>query len=479
MSNAVESFDPMAAIAPRPAPRTSSRDDAEASSFADHMRNEVSRSDAANERRDTQIASNADKADASAQTETPGDAPHDDEPALAEATDDQAPAPPPEKSEHAAAQQNCAYLIQSLADEAAAQAGKAETAKPDKANADASAQNPDEITAAQDDVAQALFLKEASHADAACDAPASIRTASPATIEMQDSPDDSETADATGEPQPNLAALTPQPAPHAQPVVAAKPKADTTGAIDADAARTPAPTAAPRQAQDANAAPDGQGETPAPNAAQAASDQGSKPERAEARADAPAPAAQNQAQAANTTASTQTNAAQNLNPAFAPAPATLDPLQAATTPQNLAAEAARTLPPHAQVGREIVRRFDGENAKFEIRLDPPELGRVEIKLEMTRDHRVNAIVSADNPQALADLARSARDLTSALQSAGLELNENGLSFDLSQKQSQNSDQQAERQNTPRTAAAELESVPQPAQRLHLESWRGGRIDLVA
>jgi flagellar hook-length control protein FliK len=90
----------------------------------------------------------------------------------------------------------------------------------------------------------------------------------------------------------------------------------------------------------------------------------------------------------------------------------------------------RAAPAAAQVAREIVRRFEGDNTHFELRLDPPELGRVEVRLEVSRDHRVTAVVAADTPQALAELARHARDLEQALQSAGLQLSENGLSFDL-------------------------------------------------
>ncbi|MEZ6022856.1 MAG: flagellar hook-length control protein FliK [Hyphomonadaceae bacterium] len=84
------------------------------------------------------------------------------------------------------------------------------------------------------------------------------------------------------------------------------------------------------------------------------------------------------------------------------------------------------------MGREIIRRFDGGNTSFELRLDPPELGRVEVRLEVSRDHRVTAMIAADSPQALTELARHARELEQTLQAAGLELSDSGLSFDLRQ-----------------------------------------------
>ena len=67
-----------------------------------------------------------------------------------------------------------------------------------------------------------------------------------------------------------------------------------------------------------------------------------------------------------------------------------------------------------------------------------------------------AVISADSPQALSDLARGARDLQQALQSAGLDLAEDGLRFNLSSNGQGNSFAQAQaptgwRSETPTTA----------------------------
>ena len=141
--------------------------------------------------------------------------------------------------------------------------------------------------------------------------------------------------------------------------------------------------------------------------------------------------------------------------------------------------AAQAAPATAQVAREIVRRFDGGNTRFELRLDPPELGRVEVRLDVSRDHRVTAVVAADSPQALAELMRHARDLEQSLQSAGLELTENGLSFDLRQGA-----QDAEDARDARSAGGEIradiapEAAPPTARPLGYERWRGVRIDMM-
>ena len=67
---------------------------------------------------------------------------------------------------------------------------------------------------------------------------------------------------------------------------------------------------------------------------------------------------------------------------------------------------------------------------FDIRLDPAELGRVDVRLEVGHDNRVQAVLAAERPETLAELQRSARDLERALQDAGLDVGENGLEFQL-------------------------------------------------
>jgi len=156
--------------------------------------------------------------------------------------------------------------------------------------------------------------------------------------------------------------------------------------------------------------------------------------------------------------------------------------EASTHVQHAAADtgAQRTAPAAAQVGREIIRRFDGGNTNFELRLDPAELGRVEVRMEVTRDHRVTAVITADNPQALTELARHARELEQQLQSAGLQLSDNGLSFDL--RQGGRGDQTDEANNGARGAAGEDATAEQQqapvARPIGYERWRGVRVDMM-
>lgn len=174
----------------------------------------------------------------------------------------------------------------------------------------------------------------------------------------------------------------------------------------------------------------------------------------------------------------QTSGEGSAPSSLAPAPTAA---QAMTHTQHASLDqsGARAAPAAAQVAREIVRRFDGENTRFELRLDPPELGRVEVRLEVSRDHRVTAVVAADSPQALTELARHARELEQTLQSAGLELADNGLSFDLRQGREGAGD--AGDAGSTSGAGEGSEDAPQEpavaARPIGLERWRGVRVDV--
>ena len=120
----------------------------------------------------------------------------------------------------------------------------------------------------------------------------------------------------------------------------------------------------------------------------------------------------------------QTDAEIQLNRATADARAGVDrassnlPRFAPHTAQNLAGQ--------------ITRNFNNGQRVFDIRLDPAELGKVDVRLELRADNRVHAVLTAERPETLAELQRAARDLERSLNDAGLELAEDGLSFQMSE-----------------------------------------------
>ncbi|WP_395779349.1 flagellar hook-length control protein FliK [Aquidulcibacter sp.] len=139
----------------------------------------------------------------------------------------------------------------------------------------------------------------------------------------------------------------------------------------------------------------------------------------------------------------------------------------------------------------MMRRISNGLKEFTLRLDPPELGRVDVRLTVGTDKKVRAVVSTDRPEALKDLALSARDLTRALQEAGLELEENGLSFSMNDQGSSQQNRDANQQQSARLknsldgyetseAAKPEQTVPLSA---HLsgpvERWQRARIAMTA
>ncbi|GJL96420.1 MAG: hypothetical protein DHS20C06_02370 [Hyphobacterium sp.] len=117
-----------------------------------------------------------------------------------------------------------------------------------------------------------------------------------------------------------------------------------------------------------------------------------------------------------------------------------------------AAGTARFTPTNAgSLAAQIAAKFQNGDRKFAIRMDPPELGKIEVKLHVGNDNRVHAILSAERPETLNDMRQYARDLERALEDAGLQLENDGLSFELSQGQ-----ENADENQTGQDAFSDLE-----------------------
>jgi hypothetical protein len=98
------------------------------------------------------------------------------------------------------------------------------------------------------------------------------------------------------------------------------------------------------------------------------------------------------------------------------------PSQAATNMQS----------PTIQIGFQIAKAVDQGINRMSIRLDPAELGRVQIQLEVGSDGRVQAMIMADKQDTLDLLQKDARMLEKVLKDAGLETSAEDLSFSLQQ-----------------------------------------------
>lgn len=82
-----------------------------------------------------------------------------------------------------------------------------------------------------------------------------------------------------------------------------------------------------------------------------------------------------------------------------------------------------------EMGVEIARRIKEGKQEIMLRLDPAEMGRVEVRMSFDGDGRLRAVVSADNPAALDILRRDAGDLIRSLSDSGLRTDAQSFKFD--------------------------------------------------
>ena len=87
-----------------------------------------------------------------------------------------------------------------------------------------------------------------------------------------------------------------------------------------------------------------------------------------------------------------------------------------------------------------LRAMDGLQ-RFEIRLDPDDLGRIDVRLDIAGDGGVKAHLTVDRVETLALLQRDARTLERAFEQAGLNTGNDGLQFSLGSDRSQGGRQQ--------------------------------------
>nr|WP_282449578.1 flagellar hook-length control protein FliK [Roseibium sp. CAU 1639] len=85
-----------------------------------------------------------------------------------------------------------------------------------------------------------------------------------------------------------------------------------------------------------------------------------------------------------------------------------------------------------QVAAEIARNLKDGNTRFQMRFDPPELGRVEVNMRVGADGSVQAHLIVDRPETLDMFLRDQRGLERALEAAGLNPDSDNLQFSLKQ-----------------------------------------------
>jgi flagellar hook-length control protein FliK len=86
--------------------------------------------------------------------------------------------------------------------------------------------------------------------------------------------------------------------------------------------------------------------------------------------------------------------------------------------------------PIAAIAVEIATQAQAGKSRFEIRLDPPDLGRIDVRLDVDRDGNVSSRLVVERQDTYDLLRRDSSQLERALQQAGLKTADNALQFSL-------------------------------------------------
>jgi flagellar hook-length control protein FliK len=94
------------------------------------------------------------------------------------------------------------------------------------------------------------------------------------------------------------------------------------------------------------------------------------------------------------------------------------------------ARQAPSQPVQQQVAVHVSRAVQNGQSRMNVQLSPPELGRVDVKLDIADDGRVRASLTVDKAETLDLMQRDVRSLEKALQDAGLQASQEDLNFNL-------------------------------------------------
>ena len=103
---------------------------------------------------------------------------------------------------------------------------------------------------------------------------------------------------------------------------------------------------------------------------------------------------------------------------------------------SLVSNAAQAITPHpaTQIIATTIMKgsADGQSKDITVKLDPPELGKVEIKMTIDKDAGLKAHILVEKPETYLMLQRDSHVLQRALNDAGLDVGGNALSFQMAQ-----------------------------------------------
>jgi len=128
---------------------------------------------------------------------------------------------------------------------------------------------------------------------------------------------------------------------------------------------------------------------------------------------------------------------------------------------SLSVTAATNAPvPLSGLALEIAASVKNGKSSFEIRLDPADLGRIDVRIDVDRIGQVTSHLTVEKPETLSMLRQDAPQLQRALDDAGLKTGSGGLQFSLRDQSSsgQNSGNQTGG-NAQRLVVSEEDTIP--------------------
>jgi flagellar hook-length control protein FliK len=153
---------------------------------------------------------------------------------------------------------------------------------------------------------------------------------------------------------------------------------------------------------------------------------------------------------------------------------------APSAPGAVSATASTAPVPITGLAVAIAARAQAGSNQFDIRLDPPELGRIDVRLDVDRDGQVTTHVAADRADTLALLQSQQPQLEQALEQAGLKTADNGLQFTLRDQSfagQNNNGGGGSQPNVAQLVIPDTSLAPVDATQIYARAGLGGGLDI--
>jgi flagellar hook-length control protein FliK len=109
---------------------------------------------------------------------------------------------------------------------------------------------------------------------------------------------------------------------------------------------------------------------------------------------------------------------------------------------------------------EIAASVKNGKSSFEIRLDPADLGRIDVRIDVDRSGQVTSHLTVEKPETLSMLRQDAPHLQRALDDAGFKTGDGGLQFSLRDQSSSGHNERNESgRNAQRLVIGDEDTIP--------------------